>query len=224
MARIKVLVGDDHGLIRTGLRSLINPEPDMVVVAEVDNGTDAVAEAERLRSDVALLSAELPCPGGVEVTRLLPRSPATAKVVLLAERLVDEHVVEAVRVGVSGYLLKCGPPGDVVAAVRAVAAGHAMLAPPVTRVILDRVVRSSTILTLARPGGTEPLSSRELEVLLLLAQGQSNLEIARSLGCSEGTVKSHVSRLLDKLGLRDRLQAAVFAYQSGLVTLGEPRS
>lgn len=224
MARIKVLVGDDHGLIRTGLRSLIDPEPDMLVVGEVDNGVDAVAEVARLRSDVALISAELPCPGGVEVTRLLPSSPSTAKIVLLAERLVDEQVAEAIRVGVSGYLLKCGPPGDVVAAVRAVAAGHAMLAPPVARVVLDRVVRSSTVLTMtARSGGAEPLSGRELEVLMLLSQGLSNVEIARSLGCSEGTVKSHVSRLLDKLGVRDRLQAAVFAYQSGLVTLGERR-
>jgi DNA-binding NarL/FixJ family response regulator len=222
MARIKVLVGDDHGLIRTGLRSLIDLEPDMLVVGEVDNGMDALAEAARLRSDVALLSAELPCPGGVEVTSLLPRSPATAKVVLLAERVVDEHVVEAVRVGVSGYLLKCGPPRDVVAAVRAVAAGHAILAPPVTRVVLDRVMRTSTVLTMARSGSAEPLSARELEVLMLLAQGLSNLEIAKSLGCSEGTVKSHVSRLLDKLGLRDRLQAAVFAYQSGLVALAGP--
>jgi DNA-binding NarL/FixJ family response regulator len=217
---IRLLLADDHPLVRSGLRSLLEGEPDLEVVGEASDGAEAVAKAQNLRPDVVLMDLRMPGMDGIEATRRLA-GPGTAdplKVLMVTMFDLDEDVVEAVRAGARGYLLKGSSAERLIEAVHAVAAGGAVLAPSVARQLLDHAVRS---LPPMRSKGADPievLSEREREVLTLLATGLSNAEIAQRLVLGEATVKSHVSHLLTKLGLRDRLQAVVFAYRNGIVT------
>ncbi len=220
---IRLLLADDHPLVRSGLRSLLENEPDLEVVGEASDGAEAVVEARRLRPDVVLMDLRMPGMDGIEAARRIagPDGTDEARVLIVTMFDLDEDIVEAVRAGVRGYLLKGGSADRLIDAVRAVAAGGAVLAPSVTRQLLDHAAHALPPVTPARAEASlEALSEREEEVLRLLANGLSNAEIAEQLILGEATVKSHVSSLLGKLGLRDRLQAVVFAYRSGVVGPG----
>jgi DNA-binding NarL/FixJ family response regulator len=222
---IKVLIADDQTLIRSGLRAIIDSEPGMEVIGEACDGADAVEAVRRLRPDVALMDIRMPRLDGVAATRALlggssgtggAGRPGRTRILILTTFHLDEYVTEALRAGASGFLLKDATGDQLVEAVRVVAAGEAMLAPSVTRRLLERMTRDGA-------GGGDGrnlrnlLSAREVDVLLLVARGMSNAEIATHLHLAETTVKSHVQNVLAKLGVRDRLQAAVAAYESGLV-------
>jgi DNA-binding NarL/FixJ family response regulator len=216
---IRILIADDQAMVRGGLRMILDAEPDMDVVGEADDGERAVAEAERLRPDVVLMDVEMPVLDGVAATRRLQAGADGPRVLVVTTFDVDEYVFEALRAGASGFLLKNAPPDDLVRAVRVVAAGDALLAPSVTRRLLSDFARRAAP-PAAGPPGLDELTEREHEVLLLLARGLSNAEIAARLVVSGGTVKTHVARILMKLDLRDRVQAVVLAYESGLVEPG----
>ncbi len=215
----RVLLADDQSMVRAGFRMILESEPDIEVVGEAANGEQAAAAARRLRPDVVLMDIQMPGEDGLQATRRITSSSELAsRVVILTTFERDDYVFEALQSGASGFLLKNAPPEELVHAVRVVAAGDALLAPSVTRRIIAQFVR--------RPRNPEPaarlqaLTQREREVLVLLARGLSNAEVAGELFVSEGTVKTHVSSVLAKLGLRDRVQAVVLAYESGLVTPG----
>jgi DNA-binding NarL/FixJ family response regulator len=212
---IRVLVADDEELVRTGLRLILDTEEDIEVVAEASNGRQAVEKANALRPDVVLLDIRMPELDGLEATRQLLTDKATPRVVILTTFDLDQYVYEALRAGASGFLLKDAPAHQLVAAVRAAACGDALLAPSVTRRLITEFTRRGPSTT---PAALRTLTDRELEVLHMLARGLSNAEIATELYIGEGTVKTHVARLLSKLGVRDRVQAVVLAYQSGLVS------
>jgi DNA-binding NarL/FixJ family response regulator len=218
---IRVLIVDDQVLLRKGLRLMLEAEPHLEVVGEAADGVAAVAEAIRLRPDVVLMDIRMPNMDGVEATRRLAGPTATdpPKVLILTTFGLDEYVVEALRAGASGFLLKDVGPEGLVEAIGVLAAGEALLAPSVTRRLLDRFAGLAGPPTTPSPA-VESLTERELEVLKLVAQGRSNAEIASVLFVSDTTVKSHVSHLLMKLGLRDRVQAVVLAYESGIVRPG----
>jgi DNA-binding NarL/FixJ family response regulator len=216
---IRILLADDQAMVRGGLRMILDAEPDMEVVGEADDGERAVAEAARLDPDVVLMDVEMPVLDGVAATRRLQATPDGPRVLVVTTFDVDEYVFEALRAGASGFLLKNAPPDDLVRAVRVVADGDALLAPSVTRRLLSDFGRRAAR-PAAGPPGLDELTEREREVLLLLARGLSNAEIAERLIVSGGTVKTHVARILMKLGLRDRVQAVVLAYESGLVEPG----
>ena len=210
---IRVLIADDQPLMRAGFRTVLEATGSIAVVAEAGDGEAAIAAAERHRPDVILMDIRMPGMDGIEATRRLPRD----RVLILTTFGLDEYIVEALRAGASGFLTKDAPVAELVAAVRAVAAGDAVLSPAVTRQLLDRVGRR---LPPAAPRGSDAtagLTEREAEVLRLLAAGMTNAEIAAALVVAEPTVKTHVSNLLGKLGLRDRVQAVIYAYESGLV-------
>lgn len=216
---IRVLLVDDQALVRTGFRMIVDAEAGLEVVGEAADGAEAVEAAQRLRPDVVLMDVRMPRLDGVEATRRLagPGVADPARVLVLTTFDLDEYVVEALRAGASGFLLKDVPPEDLVEAIRVVAAGDAIVAPSVTRRLIDRFAH-----LLPSPGAGPParvgdLTERELEVLKAVARGLSNAEIARELYVSETTVKTHVGHLLTKLGLRDRVQAVVLAYETGLV-------
>ena len=211
---ISVLIVDDQELVRMGLRTIIEANDDMRVVGDAADGVEALAAAERLRPDVVLMDIRMPRMDGVEATRLMQG----VRVIILTTFDHDEYVVEALRAGASGFVVKDAPAAELIHAVRVVARGDALLSPSVTRRMLARVVAGAARLRRQRPREVDELTERERDVLLLLAQGKSNGEIAESLHVTEATVKSHVSHVLDKLGLRDRVQAVVLAYESGLVT------
>jgi len=218
---IRLLLADDHPLVRSGLRSLLESEDDLEVVGEAGDGAEAVAKAQVLRPDVVLMDLRMPGLDGIEATRRLagPGVEDPIKVLMVTMFDLDEDVVEAVRAGARGYLLKGSSADRLIEAVHAVAAGGAVLAPSVARQLLDHAV--TALPPLRSPTEQDPievLSDREREVLALLATGLSNAEIADQLFLGEATIKSHVSHLLTKLGLRDRLQAVVFAYRAGVVT------
>jgi DNA-binding NarL/FixJ family response regulator len=221
---IRLLIVDDQVLVRTGFRMILEAEPDLEIVGEAADGEEAIAEARRLRPDVVLMDIRMPRMDGVEATRqLASRSPdaeGALRVLILTTFDLDEYVVEALRAGASGFLLKDVPPEDLVEAIRVVAAGDALIAPSVTRRLLDRFAELSPPVEKAAPAGMDQLTERELEVLRQMARGLSNAEIAAELYVSETTVKTHVGRILMKLGLRDRVQAVVLAYESGLVHPG----
>ena len=210
---IRVLIADDQAMMRAGFRMILEAQPDIEVVGEAGDGLEAVEAAARLRPDVVLMDIRMPRLDGVEATRRL----GGHKVLILTTFGLDEYIVETLRAGASGFLLKDAPPEELVKAVRVVAAGDALLSPAVTRQLLDRVVPALDAPEREPPPGFDELTDRELEVLKLLAQGLSNAEIAARLIVGEATVKTHVSRILMKLGLRDRVQAVVLAYEAGLV-------
>ena len=216
---IRVLLVDDQPLLRTGFRMILSAEQDLTVVGEAGDGAAAVEIARRLAPDVVLMDIRMPGMDGIQATRALagPGVEDPLKVLILTTFGLDEYVVEALRAGASGFLLKDSPPEDLVEAIRIVAAGEALLAPSVTRRLLDRVAsRLPPAREDAIPALSE-LTERELEVLKLVARGMSNAEIAEKLVVSETTVKTHVSRVLAKLDIRDRVQAVILAYETGLV-------
>jgi DNA-binding NarL/FixJ family response regulator len=211
---IRVLIADDHGVVRDGLGRLVEALPDMELVGLASDGEEAVERARESEPDVVLMDLDMPRVDGIEATRRLPRM----RVLILTTFGLDEYIVEALRAGASGFLTKDAPAADLVAAVRAVAAGDAVLSPQVTRRLLDRVAGRLPPAPGAAADGLGDLTDREREVLQLVAAGLSNAEIAAALVVAEPTVKSHVSHLLSKLGLRDRVQAVIWAYEHGLVS------
>ncbi|WP_327425504.1 response regulator transcription factor (plasmid) [Streptomyces sp. NBC_01527] len=215
-APIRVLVCDDQILIRTGLATIIGAQPDLEVAGECGDGRTAVELAGRLRPDVVVMDIRMPVLDGIEATRLLAGAGVQqpVKVLVVTTFNLDEYVYEALRAGASGFLLKDAPPTQLLQGIRTVAMGAALLDPEVTRQLVGKYA------TRIRPAGAPhdiPLTPRELEVLRLIAEGLSNSEIAAALVISRETVKTFVSRILTKLGLRDRVQAVVYAYRQGLV-------
>jgi len=219
---VRVLIVDDQALVRTGFRMILEAEADLEVVGEAADGQEALTQARGLAPDVVLMDVRMPEVDGIEATRrLLGEDGATAKVVMLTTFDMDEYVYEALRAGASGFLLKDVPPEQLVAGIRAVASGDALLAPSVTRRVIEEFVRRPPDSVRTSPQQLAELTARELEVLKLIARGLSNAEIAKELFVSETTVKTHVAHVLMKLQLRDRVQAVVLAYESGLVQPGD---
>jgi len=216
VSRLRVVIADDQPMMRAGFKAVLEATGSIEVVAEAATGEEAVAAAEAHRPDVVLMDIRMPVMDGIEATRRLPRQ----RVLILTTFGLDEYIIEALRAGASGFLLKDAPTREVVDAVRAVAAGDAVLAPAVTRQLLDQVGRRLPAAVSRTPDGLRELTDREQEVLRMLAVGMSNAEIATALVVSEPTVKTHVSNLLGKLGVRDRVQAVIYAYESGLITPG----
>jgi len=210
---IRVLLVDDHALARTGFRMVLDAEPDIEVVGEAANGTQAIHSAGRLHPDVVLMDVRMPELDGIAATREVAND--STKVLILTTFDLDDYVYDSLAAGASGFLLKDAGPEQLTEAIRVVAAGDALLAPSVTRRLIDDVVGAGRR-RLARPPELDALTPRELEVLRLVAAGLSNAEIAERLVVEETTVKTHVSRLLAKLGLRDRVQAVILAYEVGL--------
>jgi DNA-binding NarL/FixJ family response regulator len=216
---IRVVVADDQELVRKGFRMILEAEPDIRVEGEAADGREAVQVARSVRPDVILMDIRMPNMDGVEATRRLAIEEAM-KVLILTTFDLDEYVVEALRAGASGFLLKDVPPEALVEGIRVVARGDALLAPSVTRRLLDRLAPRLAPARAEQQQALATLTERERDVLLLVARGMSNAEIADKLFVSETTVKTHVSRALMKLGLRDRVQAVVLAYETGLVQPG----
>ncbi len=219
---IRVIVADDQELVRTGFCVILEATDGITVVAEAANGAQAVQAAAEHHPDVILMDVRMPEMDGLEATRLITggdRGPP--RVVMLTTFDFDDYVYEALRSGASGFLLKDAPRHDLVAAIRVAAAGNALLAPSVTMRLIDAFARRPPE-TLPAPSRLESLTVREREILLRLARGLTNAEIAADLVVSEATVKSHVGNLLAKLGLRDRVQAVILAYETGIVRPGEP--
>ena len=210
---IRTLVVDDQSMVRAGLRMLLAEEPDIEVVAEAGNGLDAIAQAARFRPEVILMDIRMPELDGLEATRRILAADATAKVLILTTFNLEEYVYEALRAGASGFVLKDDPPEQLIAAVRTIAAGDALLSPLVTRNVIAHFTRQQRQ---PPPRAVQTLTSREMDVYRLIAAGLSNAEIGRELFISDTTVKTHVTRLLQKLQVRDRAQAIVIAYQSNL--------
>jgi DNA-binding NarL/FixJ family response regulator len=210
---IRVLVVDDQSMVRAGFRLLLSEEPDMEVVAEASNGRDAIAQAARFHPDVVLMDIRMPELDGLEATRRILAADASARILILTTFDLDDYVFQALRAGASGFVLKDDPPEQLIAAVRTIAAGEALLSPAVTRRVIRHFTRLSTQ---PAPPALDSLTTRETEVFRLITRGLSNAEIGRELYISDTTVKTHVTRLLQKLDLRDRAQAIVLAYQSGL--------
>ena len=216
---IRVVLADDQAMVRAGFRLILEAAADIDVLAEACDGKEAVSITERLRPDIVLMDVQMPRMDGLEATRRITQRPElTSRVVILTTFERDDYVFGALRSGASGFLLKNAPPEELVHGVRVVAGGDALLAPSVTRRIVEEYAQRPA--PRARDGGLERLTERELEVMRLLAGGKSNAELAAELYVGEGTVKTHVSSVLTKLGLRDRVQAVVYAYESGLVTPG----
>ncbi|MGH3496253.1 MAG: response regulator [Nocardioidaceae bacterium] len=209
---IRVLVVDDQAMVRAGFRMLLGDQPDIEVVAEARNGSEAVAEAARVRPDVVLMDIRMPELDGLEATRRIIAADQDSRILVLTTFDLDEYVYGALRAGASGFVLKDDPPEQLIAAVRTVAGGDALLSPGITR----RVIQHFTQQQQAPPKAVETLTAREMDVFRLIMRGYSNAEIGRELFISDTTVKTHVTRLLQKLDLRDRAQAIVLAYQSGL--------
>jgi len=213
MTAIRVLVADDQSMVRAGFRMLLGDEPDIEVVAEASNGREAVAEAARCRPHVVLMDIRMPELDGLEATRRILAADASARVLILTTFDLDEYVYRALKAGASGFVLKDDPPDQLIAAVRTVAGGDALLSPAITRRVIQQFTR---IHQQEPPKAVETLTEREMDVYRLITQGFSNAEIGRELFISDTTVKTHVTRLLQKLDLRDRAQAIVLAYQTGL--------
>jgi DNA-binding NarL/FixJ family response regulator len=216
---IKLLLADDQELVRTGFRLILNAEPDLDVAGEAGDGSQAVNEAARLRPDVVLMDVRMPGVDGIEATRRLGKlTPNPPRVLMLTTFDLDQYVYDALRAGASGFLLKDAPAAQLVDAIRVVAAGDALLAPTVTRRMIAEFARRP--LPADEPALAE-LTGRELEVLKLVARGRSNAEIAKQLYIGDATVKTHVKRVLAKLNLRDRVQAVVLAYETGIIQPGD---
>jgi DNA-binding NarL/FixJ family response regulator len=220
---IKVLIADDQAMVRAGFAALLDAQADIEVVGDAADGVAAVTETSRLRPDVVLMDVRMPTMDGLEAAKRILSVPQERRprVLMLTTFDLDDYVYEALRTGASGFLLKDAPPGDLIAAVRVVAAGDALLAPSVTRRLIEQSFKARPALT--RSSKLDDLTPREEEVLRLIARGLSNTEIAAALFVSEQTVKTHVGKVFAKLGLRDRAQAVICAYETGLVTAGDPR-
>jgi DNA-binding NarL/FixJ family response regulator len=218
---IRVLVVDDQALVRGGFRMILDAQKDIEVVAEAEDGRQALARARELQPDVVLMDIRMPELDGLEATRRLLANDGVSRVLILTTFDADEYVYDAMKAGASGFLLKDVRPEQLAEAVRTVAAGDALLAPAITRRLVEQFVRRPPPGT-ARPPALEQLTARELDVLVLVARGLSNSEIASALFLTEATVKTHLTHILSKLDLRDRVQAVVVAYESGLVQPGAP--
>jgi len=218
--RLRVLIADDQALIRAGFHLILETEDGIEVVGEASNGEEAISQARRLRPDVVLMDVRMPGLDGLEATRRILAGESPSRVIMLTTFDLDEYVYAALQAGASGFLLKDVSPERLVAAVRMVADGDALLAPSITRRLVERFARRETGATLPT-AELSSLTAREREVLTLMARGLTNHELAGELHLSEATVKTHVARILSKLGLRDRVQAVVLAYESGLV---QPRA
>jgi DNA-binding NarL/FixJ family response regulator len=216
-----VLIADDQTLVRDGFRMILAEQEDIEVVGEAADGIEAVACARELRPDVVLMDVRMPGRDGLDATRDLLRELPETHVLILTTFDLNEYVYEAMRVGASGFLLKDVPRRQLIDGVRTVAAGDALLAPAITRRLIEQFVKRPPASVRPLPAKLETLTSRELQVFELVAHGRSNAEIADELYVSEATVKTHVAHALSKLDLRDRVQAVVFAYESGLVEAGE---
>jgi DNA-binding NarL/FixJ family response regulator len=214
-----VLIADDQALVRVGLRKILEAEPDTTIVGEAADGEDAVAAARRLRPDVVLMDIRMPVLDGIEATRRIATAQPSTHVLILTTFGLDGYVYDALRAGASGFMLKDAPPEEIAAAVRIVAGGEALLAPAVTRSVIEEFARRQPA-PAAAPAVLDELTAREREVLDLLARGMSNSEICERLVISEATTKTHVARILQKLDLRDRVQAVIYAYESGIVQPG----
>jgi DNA-binding NarL/FixJ family response regulator len=215
---IRVLIADDQALVRAGFRKILEADPRIEVVAEAADGLEAVECARRLSLDVVLMDIRMPRLDGLQATRRLLDGGALTRVLILTTFGLDEYVYEALRAGASGFLLKDAPPEELLAAVGVIARGDALLDPSITRVLIKEFARKPARADLARR--LEELTPREREVLELLARGLSNAEIAAKFVVSEGTVKTHVASILRKLAIRDRVQAVIYAYESGLIEPG----
>jgi DNA-binding NarL/FixJ family response regulator len=215
-----VLITDDQALVRVGLRKILESERETTVVGEAGDGEDAVAETRRLRPDVVLMDIRMPVLDGIEATRRIVRAQPDTRVLMLTTFGLDGYVYDALHAGASGFMLKDAPPEEIAAAVRIVASGEALLAPAVTRTVIEEFARRQPTTAPALPTAVSELTPREREVLDLLARGLSNPEICQKLVISEATAKTHVARILQKLSLRDRVQAVIYAYETGLLTPG----
>jgi DNA-binding NarL/FixJ family response regulator len=211
---IRVLVADDQSMIRAGFRMLLKNEEGLDVVAEAEDGLEAVEKASRYSPSVVLMDIRMPKLDGLEATRRILAADSSARVLILTTFDLDEYIYEALRAGASGFVLKDDPPEQLIAAIRTVAAGDALLSPAVTRRVIEEFTQRPRR---EAPKGLDELTDRELEIFRLIAKGLSNAEIGRQLFISDTTVKTHVTHLFQKLGLRDRVQAVVLAYRSGLV-------
>jgi DNA-binding NarL/FixJ family response regulator len=211
---IRVLLADDQQLVRSGFRMILRAEPDIDVVGEAEDGAKAVSMARALRPDVVLMDVRMPNVDGIEATREIVIGDASPRVLVLTTFSLDEYVFDALRAGASGFLLKDAPEQQLVSGIRIVADGGSLFAPAVTRRLIERFADSAPS---PPPAALADLTPRELEVLQLLARGLSNAEIGAELFVSEHTAKSHVAHILSKLSLRDRVQAVVLAYESGMV-------
>jgi DNA-binding NarL/FixJ family response regulator len=215
---IRVLIADDQRLVRSGFRMILGSDPELEVVGEAGDGVEAVAAARSLEPDVVLMDVRMPRVDGIEATRQISLLAEAPRVLVLTTFDLDEYVFAALRVGASGFLLKDAPEEQLLSAIRVVSAGGSLFAPSVTRRLIERFASLDN--GAAPPPALGELTSRELEVLRLLARGHSNAEIAAELVVSDHTVKTHVAHVLSKLGLRDRIQAVIVAYESGLVRPG----
>ncbi len=218
---VRVLVADDQSMVRAGFRMLLSGAEDIEVVAEASNGLEAIDKAARFHPTVILMDIRMPELDGLEATRRILASDNGARILILTTFDLDEYVYEALAAGASGFVLKDDPPEQLLAAIRTVAAGEALLSPTVTKRVIKHFIR---IPRPTRPKGFEELTAREQEVFRLIANGLSNTEIANELYISDATVKSHITHILQKLDLRDRVQAVVLAYQTGLFEQDQWRS
>jgi len=210
---IRVIVADDQSMVRAGFRMLLAGEPDIEVVAEAANGLEAVAMAQRLQPTVVLMDVRMPVLDGLEATRRILAADRAARVLILTTFDLDDYVYEALRAGASGFVLKDDPPEQLLAAIRIVAGGEALLSPAITKRVIEKFTR---IAHSQPPKELDELTEREVDVLRLIARGLSNAEIGQTLYISETTVKTHITHILQKLGLRDRVQAVVLAHETGL--------
>ena len=219
---IRVLLVDDQALVRAGFRMILDAEPEMEVVGEAGDGREAIDQVRALRPEIVLMDIRMPELDGLEATRrILAGGDEAPKILMLTTFDHDEYVYEALRAGASGFLLKDTPPEQLVAAIEVVSQGEALLSPTITRRVISEFVKGTGPKPQAQFPRLQDLTAREREVLTLIARGLSNAEIAKTLFVSETTVKTHVARILMKLGLRDRVQAVVLAYESGIVQPGE---
>ena len=217
---MRILICDDQALVRVGLRKILEAEPGTTVAGEAADGEDAVTEARRLRPDLVLMDIRMPVLDGIEATRRITSAQPSTRVLILTTFGLDEYVYDALRAGASGFMLKDAPPEEILAAVRIVAAGEALLAPAVTRSVIEEFARREPPPPTPQPPALAELTPREREVLELLVRGRSNPEICSELVISEATTKTHVARILQKLDLRDRVQSVIYAYESGLIAPG----
>jgi DNA-binding NarL/FixJ family response regulator len=219
---LRILVADDQSMVRAGFRMLLSGEPDIEVVAEASNGLEAIEKAARFRPTVVLMDIRMPELDGLQATRRILAGDDTARVLILTTFDLDEYVYEALRAGASGFVLKDDPPEQLLAAIRIVAGGDALLSPSITKRVIKQFTR---VPTPAPPKELDELTERELDVFRLIARGLSNAEIGEELYISETTVKTHITHILQKLNLRDRVQAVVLAYEAGLFeTSGQLRA